>query len=284
MTQFESVHADEPKRGLISADGFLANGSEHFHETIAASLEASLGKTMPQVEIRYRELAISADTVVASKEGTNELPTLFNHTKKSLFGLRSSKNSVTKTILHPTTGPGSGKSSFMKALAGVFTHRKPRAWKAFVAYTGQRDNHYHTLTVEETLAFAHQSAGGVAPPHVLDALVHGTPDENAHAKQIIEALYAVYPQVVVKQLGLTNCKDTIVGNAMLRGVSGGERKRVTTGEMEYGMKQVSLMDEISTGLDAAATFDMVKAQRGATRHLKKTIAIALLQPGPEVLC
>ncbi|CAK4189487.1 unnamed protein product [Aphanomyces euteiches] len=154
----------------------------------------------------------------------------------------------------------------------------------FVAYTGQRDNHYHTLTVEETLAFAHQSAGGVAPPHVLDALVHGTPDENAHAKQIIEALYAVYPQVVVKQLGLTNCKDTIVGNAMLRGVSGGERKRVTTGEMEYGMKQVSLMDEISTGLDAAATFDMVKAQRGATRHLKKTIAIALLQPGPEVLC
>ncbi|CAK4652151.1 unnamed protein product [Aphanomyces euteiches] len=152
----------------------------------------------------------------------------------------------------------------------------------FVSYTEQRDHHYHTLTVQETLAYAHQFAGGVIPQHVLDALTNGSAEENAEAKMIIEALYAVYPEVIVQQLGLNNCKDTIVGNAMLRGVSGGERKRVTLGEMEFGMKQVSLMDEISTGLDAAATFDIVKAQRSAARQLKKTIVISLLQPGPEV--
>lgn len=40
---------------------------------------------------------------------------------------------------------------------------------------------------------------------------------------------------------------------MVRGGSDGERKRVTIGEMEFGMKYVTLMDEISTGLDSAAT-------------------------------
>ncbi|CAK4127020.1 unnamed protein product, partial [Aphanomyces euteiches] len=69
---------------------------------------------------------------------------------------------------------------------------------------------------------------------------------------------------------------------MTRGVSGGERKRVTIGEMEFGMKQVSLLDEISTGLDSAATFDIVKSQRSMAKSLKKTIVIALLQPSPEV--
>ena len=88
--------------------------------------------------------------------------------------------------------------------------------------------------------------------------------------------------MVIQQLGLENCQNSIVGNGMMRGVSGGERKRVTTGEMEFGMKYVTLMDEISTGLDSAATFDIIKAQRSIAKKLRKTVVIALLQPAPEV--
>ncbi|GMF24231.1 unnamed protein product [Phytophthora lilii] len=69
---------------------------------------------------------------------------------------------------------------------------------------------------------------------------------------------------------------------MLRGVSGSELKRVTTGEMEFGLKYVSLMDEISTGLDSAAIFDIITTQRSAAHKLHKTVVIALLQPSPEV--
>jgi ABC-type multidrug transport system ATPase subunit len=36
--------------------------------------------------------------------------------------------------------------------------------------------------------------------------------------------------MVLRLLGLTGARGTIVGNAMVRGISGGERKRVTTGE------------------------------------------------------
>ncbi|RHY18619.1 hypothetical protein DYB32_010355, partial [Aphanomyces invadans] len=171
--------------------------------------------------------------------------------------------------------PSSGKSSLMKMLAGRFPIEKNIAFGGeilyngsdraevlsqlpqFASHMGQRDNHYPTLTVQETLAFALQAcSGGRVPERVMDSLKHGTPEENAEATQILTALYHVYPDVVERQLGLSMCKDTIVRNTMLRGVSGGERKRVTIGEMEFGMKQVSLMDEISTGLDSAATYDI----------------------------
>lgn len=53
-------------------------------------------------------------------------------------------------------------------------------------------------------------------------------------------------------LGLSEVADTIVGDAMTRGISGGQRKRVTTGEVLVGPQAVVLMDEISTGLDRCA--------------------------------
>ena len=44
------------------------------------------------------------------------------------------------------------------------------------------------------------------------------------------------------------CADTVVGDAMLRGVSGGQKKRVTAAEMLVGPKKILFLDEISTGL------------------------------------
>ncbi|KAH9161852.1 hypothetical protein LEN26_001230 [Aphanomyces euteiches] len=265
---------------VISADDFLANGSDKLHDMLATHLEAAMGKAMPQVEIRFKDLSIAADVVVATKDGANELPTLANEAKKFCMSLAQSKNAFHKDILYPVSGvfkpatmtlllgqPGSGKSSLMKMLAGRFPADRNVTINGSVTYNGvkssevkkkipqlvsyisQRDYHFPQLTVHETMEFAHECCGGVVPQRVLDSLASGTPEESARAKEIIEALYQVYPDIIVRQMGLTNCKDTIVGDAMLRGVSGGERKRVTIGEMEFGMKQVSLMDEISTGLD-----------------------------------
>ena len=43
------------------------------------------------------------------------------------------------------------------------------------------------------------------------------------------------------------CADTKVGNHMIRGISGGQKKRVTTGEMIVGPAKTLFLDEISTG-------------------------------------
>ncbi|GAB9477836.1 hypothetical protein Gpo141_00014996, partial [Globisporangium polare] len=196
--------------------------------------------------------------------------------------------------------PSSGKSSLMKILSGRFPMEKNitvdgsityngeeqakliRRLPQFVAYTTQRDKHYPVLTVKETLEFAHKFCGGEMSRRGEELLNQGTPEENRAALDAAHAIFKHYPEVIIQQLGLENCKDTVVGDAMTRGVSGGERKRVTTGEMEFGMKYMTLMDEISTGLDSAATFDIIETQRSIAKKLRKTVVIALLQPAPEV--
>lgn len=93
--------------------------------------------------------------------------------------------------------------------------------------------------------------------------------------------HSVSTDYVLNVLGLDICSDTIVGNDMLRGVSGGQRKRVTTGEMIVGPKKTLFMDEISTGLDSSTTFQIVKCLRNFVCLMDATILMALLQPAPE---
>jgi len=77
------------------------------------------------------------------------------------------------------------------------------------------------------------------------------------------------------------CADTMVGDEMRRGISGGEKKRLTTGEMLVGPAKVFLMDEISTGLDSSTTFQIVRFLRQLVHIMDVTMIISLLQPAPE---
>ena len=223
---------------------------------------------IPGLELRFRNLTLS--TPVKGKKS------------------KSSKNTTqgTKNILNNVSGvfkpgsmtlvlgqPGAGKSALLRILSGRLPLSKTltldgeityngvsrdellqsKRMPQFVSYVAQRDQHFPTLTVKETLEFAQQCCG-----------------------------VGLGADVVTQQLGLELCQDTVIGDGMLRGVSGGERKRVTMGEMEFGNNLVAFMDEISTGLDSAATFDIVTTQRNLAKTTGKTIVMALLQPGPEV--
>ncbi|KAF0715901.1 Aste57867_3123 [Aphanomyces stellatus] len=284
---------------------------EDRYERMAATVKAALGTRMPQVEIRFQDLAITADLPVAV--GHSDVPTLWTAFAQRWRGFGRKAATVEKHILKPHTGlfkpgtmtlvlgqPLSGKSSLMKILSGRFPVSKnvrvdgrityngedranilPRL-PQLVAYANQRDAHYPTLTVAETFEFAHACTGYFADK-VAAAMSKGSPDENDAAQDAVRTMYSHMPEYVMAQLGLSHCANTIVGNAMLRGVSGGERKRVTTGEMKFGGKLVSLLDEISTGLDAASTFDIVRASGRLAKHMEQTIVISLLQPPPEVL-
>ncbi|CAH0480450.1 unnamed protein product [Peronospora belbahrii] len=305
---------DERTPGHESGAALMAYGSEVLHDYVATQFETALGRAMPRMEVRYTNVSIAADVLVIEEdESKTELPTIWNTLRKNVAKLSAGKHVVRKEILHNVSGvlkpgtitlvlgqPGSGKSSLMKVLSGRFPIEKNvtiegdvtyngiaqadlvRRLPQFVAYVTQRDKHFPTLTVRETLEYAHRFCGGKVLKRAEKRLSKGTPEENKAALDAAQALYAHYPDVVIQQLGLENCQDTIVGNGMIRGVSGGERKRVTTGEMEFGMKYVTLMDEISTGLDSASTYDIIKTQRSMAKKLRKTVVIALLQPSPEV--
>ncbi|KAK1939953.1 Pleiotropic drug resistance protein 3 [Phytophthora citrophthora] len=298
--------------GYDSGESLMAEGPQVLHEHIAEKIERALGHEVPQMDVRFHNLSVSADIVVVDDSSSKyELPTIPNTMKKAFVGPK--KQIVRKEILKNISGvfqpgkitlllgqPGSGKSSLMKILSGRFPmaknitvegnisfnnverqsilHRLPQ----FVAYVNQRDKHFPMLTVKETLEFAHKFCGDTLSKDKQEQLSHGSAQENQEALESTKALFAHYPDVILQQLGLKNCQDTIVGDAMTRGISGGERKRVTTGETEFGMKYVTLMDEISTGLDSAATYDIISTQRSIAHKLHKNVVIALLQPSPEV--
>ncbi|KAL3663572.1 hypothetical protein V7S43_011459 [Phytophthora oleae] len=245
---------------------------------------------MAQVEVRFENVSLSANLVVKDDSQVQaELPTIFNVIKQSTRQFGARRHVVQKNILRNVSGvfkpgtmtlilgqPGSGKSSLMKLLSGKFPAGKnvsvqgdvtfnglsletlEKRLPQLVAYVPQNDKHLPTLTVKETLEFAHACNGRD------------------------QAASEAHPDVVIRQLGLENCQNTVVGDTMLRGVSGGERKRVTTGEMLFGNNLVLFMDEISTGLDSAATFDIISTQSKVAKTSNKTVVISLLQPSPEV--
>jgi ABC-type multidrug transport system ATPase subunit len=118
-------------------------------------------------------------------------------------------------------------------------------WTKLVSYIDQIDRLHPFLTVKETLSFAWKCRTGGT--HRLDA-----DDKDPETEKIIADMDKQEYQVatVMEALGLTRVKDTFVGDQdRVRGVSGGEKKRVTVGEMFCCPTMVRCCDEISTGLD-----------------------------------
>ncbi|KAH0458194.1 hypothetical protein IEQ34_013509 [Dendrobium chrysotoxum] len=86
----------------------------------------------------------------------------------------------------------------------------------------------------------------------------------------------------LKVLGLDDCADTIVGDVMRRGISGGQKKRLTTGEIIVGPMKVYFMDEILVGLDSSTAYQIVKYLQQFIHLVEATILMSLLQPNFEI--
>lgn len=197
--------------------------------------------------------------------------------------------------------PGAGKTSFLKCISGKtygagnsstettgdikYNQRDVKDLNnlaAWVSYTGQDDEHQPLLTVRETMQFAFRcNKEAYYEDEYAMNLIRKNGGEPAY--QRVQALRKIEVDISLALLGLTRCADTYIGDENLKGVSGGERRRVTLGEMLVTGSQIMCCDEISTGLDSAATFDITSYLRAAAHALHKTIVVALLQPAPEVI-
>ncbi|KAM3212819.1 hypothetical protein ACQJBY_065698 [Aegilops geniculata] len=201
--------------------------------------------------------------------------------------------------------PGSGKTTLLLALAGKLDSDLKVSGKVtynghgmneFVAqrsaaYISQHDLHIAEMTVRETLAFSARCQGIGSRYDMLTELsrrekaanIKPDPDLDVYMKAISVGGQDtnIITDYILKILGLDICADTMVGDDMLRGISGGQRKRVTTGEMMVGAERALFMDEISTGLDSSTTFQIVKSLGLITNILGGTTVISLLQPAPE---
>ncbi|CAL4975335.1 unnamed protein product [Urochloa decumbens] len=278
-----------------------------------------VGLDMPTIEVRFQNLEAEAEVRVGSSGLPTLLNSVVNTVEEAanaLHLLPSRKR--TMPILHDVSGiikprrltlllgpPGSGKTTLLLALAGRLDESLKTKGKVtynghdmvdFVpertaAYISQHDLHIGEMTVRETLAFSARCQGVGSRFDMLTELSRREKAANIKPDADIDAFMKasamggqdanVVTDYILKILGLDICADTMVGDEMLRGISGGQRKRVTTGEMLVGPARALFMDEISTGLDSSTTFQIVTSLRQSIHILGGTAVISLLQPAPE---
>ncbi|CAK9076892.1 ABC transporter G family member 31 (ABC transporter ABCG.31) (AtABCG31) (Pleiotropic drug resistance protein 3) (AtPDR3) [Durusdinium trenchii] len=301
-------------RGLLRAPSNIQRSAmAQLHEQLSATEFASLlsrtrGGNFWQVDVGFKDLTYT----VKATPGSGGIATVGNQfyqliapCVRAVKGLSSAKEDI--HLLRNISGsfnagvptlvlgpPGCGVTTMCKVLSGRAKLNKNHVQSGTTLYSGfdatevdprrvatyvdQVDQHIAVLTVTETAEFANACFGGLKQMSK-HAFTADTPESEK--EQVLKVLEN-FPAYMIDKFALTNCKDTIVGDDLVRGVSGGERKRVTSVEMLMSQRPLSFFDQISTGLDSAATFDICRRLTGMSRSLATTVVIALLQPPPEV--
>ena len=82
-------------------------------------------------------------------------------------------------------------------------------------------------------------------------------------------------KTLLRMLNISHTKQTLVGDEFVRGVSGGERKRVSIAEMMTTRARVQCWDNSTRGLDASTALDFAKGLRIMTDVLGQTTFVSL---------
>ncbi|XP_024540485.1 ABC transporter G family member 11 [Selaginella moellendorffii] len=171
-------------------------------------------------------------------------------------------------------GPsGSGKSTLLDAVAGRLAKNARREGSIFVngnlqtnmrhgtaAYVKQEDVLLGTLTVLETITYSAQ----LRLPHSLP---------QSQKMEMVES--------VITEMGLGDCKHTVVGGWFSPGLSGGEKRRVSIALEILTQPSLLFMDEPTSGLDSASAFYVIKTIKNLATS-KRTVIMSIHQPSSEV--
>jgi len=272
------------------------------------------------IEIRMKKLSFSVQYTEASAKITTLYNSSFVYMLIKAFKKKTenAKVSYTKHVLDNISlslkpgkmylilgPPGSGKSSLLKAIAGRLFRKGKEELQGSVTYNGtelydskgfydqpnvhldnaislidQLDRHAPRYTVEETFTFAfnckHRNGR-----HADFRFQEDTPQIRELVKKADSI--NLFVDIFIKVLGIDHVRNSFVGNDEIRGVSGGQRRRVTIGEMLMNNSPVICGDEISNGLDAESTFDIISTMSYIGKLQQKLQVISLLQPSPETI-
>ncbi|KNA16563.1 hypothetical protein SOVF_087540 [Spinacia oleracea] len=169
---------------------------------------------------------------------------------------------------------GSGKSTLIDALADRISKQslkgsvlmngevlESKLLKVISAYVMQEDLLFPMLTVEETLMFSAE----FRLPRTLS---------NSKKKGRVQAL--------IDQLGLRGAANTIIGDEGHRGVSGGERRRVSIGIDIIHDPIILFLDEPTSGLDSTSAFMVVKVLQRIAQS-GSIVILTIHQPSARIL-
>ncbi|KAI9090627.1 hypothetical protein K1719_028480 [Acacia pycnantha] len=170
-------------------------------------------------------------------------------------------------------GPsGSGKTTLLNLLGGrliqttaggsITYNDEPysKYLKSKIGFVTQDDVLFPHLTVKETLTYAARLR---------------LPDTFTNDQKEKRALDVIY------ELGLERCKDTMIGGSFVRGVSGGERKRVCIGNEIIINPSLLFLDEPTSGLDSTTALKIVQMLQDIA-EAGKTVVTTIHQPSSRL--
>ena len=132
-----------------------------------------------------------------------------------------------------------------------------------VLYNPEDDLHYATLTVRDTLMFA---------------LKTRTPDKASRIPGESRKEYQdTYLSAIAKLFWIEHAMGTKIGNELIRGISGGEKKRVSLGEAMVTKGSTQCWDNSTKGLDASTALEYVQSLRSLTNTANASTLVALYQ-------
>ncbi|KAF6224475.1 hypothetical protein HO133_011052 [Letharia lupina] len=216
-------------------------------------------------------------------------PDLYRLMCRFIPALSFNKHQQLRTLINDYTGivrdgemmlvlgrPGSGCTTFLKAIAnkrneyasvtgdvsygGIPAKEQNAHYRGEVNYNPEDDQHFPTLNVWQTLKFS---------------LLNKTKKrERGEMSIIIDALMNMF--------GISHTAKTLVGNEMVPGVSGGERKRVSIAETLATKSTVVCWDNSTRGLDASTALDYANSLRIMTDVSNRTTLVTLYQAGEQI--
>ncbi|KIJ53326.1 hypothetical protein M422DRAFT_222683 [Sphaerobolus stellatus SS14] len=178
--------------------------------------------------------------------------------------------------------PDAGCTTFLKVLAN--RHESYKAVEGHISYDGrspkymaihhrgelgyipEEDIHLPTLTVQETLTVG----------------ISARSPENGMQGLSRERTVNGYVKAVSDVLGISHAFNTPIGNTMIRGISGGEKKRVSIAEMLGANVKLGCWDNATRGLDSSTALQFVHTLRTATNISKMTTIAALYQTSDAI--
>lgn len=178
--------------------------------------------------------------------------------------------------------PGSGCTTFLKVISNQrfgYTNIDgnvkygpfeadffEKRYRGEAVYCEEDENHHPTLTVGQTLDFALETKVPGKRPAGLS--------RQAFKDKVID--------MMLKMFNIEHTRNTIVGNPFVRGVSGGERKRVSIAETMITGASLMSWDNSTRGLDASTAVDYARSLRTLTNIYKTTTFVSLYQASENI--
>ncbi|KAM5346289.1 hypothetical protein ACJ41O_009294 [Fusarium nematophilum] len=279
---------DAPALDPVSSQFDLYKWLQNFVRTLGDQ-----GVTAEKTGVAWKDLNVSGsgaalqvqETVGSTLLAPLRLGELFSFGKKEPKHILRNFDGLIESgeLLIVLGRPGSGCSTLLKTLCGelhglsvadsssihyngIPQKLMKKEFKGEAIYNQEVDRHFPHLTVSQTLEFA--------------ASVR-TPSNRIHGMSRLDFCQYI-SRVVMAAFGLSHAKDTKVGNDFIRGVSGGERKRVSIAEMILSGSPFSAWDNSTRGLDSATALKFVQALRMAADLGGLSTAVAIYQASQAI--